>query len=385
MFFPRLPQVLLLLLSGVLVGSAVFGERSMDKKESPAIEKAKPRVRVNASPTFIPANYGCIAVFVQNDKRQPFAYYSREKFYELFGSYQYFSLRAIEDEFILALTTKGYNVPSRTDVPSLMKELGLQNSGITDSDISQIGKFINAQGILLVTIGTSDQSISARLLSVESSEVLWLASAVVGARWGECARELASYLPVLSESGSCKVAGKRCAQSTRFSEVAVNRVAVILLPSNFLSPTQIEDVLFGSLMSKGYSVPSRQDMESVVGEQKFQNMGLTEGTSAEFGKLLNVQAVLVVGLDFITDARPAEGKVTRSFGFGARLIEVETGRLLWVGCNEGSVGIERAKYETDERMSLLLPNKDKEVVSIENFLDVAESLGGMVPAKVVKK
>src|SRR4051794_10198706 len=40
----------------------------------------------------------------------------------------------IEDYFTESLLSKGYTVASRTDVGHLLKEIGFQNSGLTESD-----------------------------------------------------------------------------------------------------------------------------------------------------------------------------------------------------------------------------------------------------------
>lgn len=103
--------------------------------------------------------------------------------------------RLIEDEFIPVLLGKGYSIASRSDVKAIREELRFQReSGLTDEDASRIGKMLNVPAVLIVSItqyetgrtrpvklGTRSYSyyvthaaMGARLISVETGEILWL-------------------------------------------------------------------------------------------------------------------------------------------------------------------------------------------------------------------
>jgi hypothetical protein len=97
---------------------------------------------------------------------------------------------------------------------------------------------------------------------------------------------------------------------------------------------QVEDIFVQVLLDKGYKLVSRTDLQAVLKEQAFQQSGLTEDNAVAAGKLLNVPAVLILG---VTDANAAHsvgsprskaGIMTRA-GVGARLLDVGTGEVQW--------------------------------------------------------
>lgn len=95
------------------------------------------------------------------------------------------SQRRIEDEFITSLLQKNYQVASRSDLEQLMEEMNFQHSHITDSDAVRIGKVLNVPAVLLVAV-TELQTVrgenytriratlGARLVGVETGEILWI-------------------------------------------------------------------------------------------------------------------------------------------------------------------------------------------------------------------
>lgn len=100
----------------------------------------------------------------------------------------------------------------------------------------------------------------------------------------------------------------------------------------------IEDEFISVLLSKGYSIASRSDTESIRDEMKFQRSGLTDKDAAEVGKMLNVPAVLIVSVtqfegkskSYRFSRQTYRYYVTRA-AMGARLISVEKGEVLWIG------------------------------------------------------
>jgi hypothetical protein len=103
--------------------------------------------------------------------------------------------REIEDRFIEQLLGKGYRVADRSDVAQVFNEIKFQHQGLTESDAARLGKMLNVPAVLVVTINSIDVSqpryiglnnslmicdvrsnISARLIGVESAEVIGLTS-----------------------------------------------------------------------------------------------------------------------------------------------------------------------------------------------------------------
>jgi hypothetical protein len=124
-------------------------------------------------------------------------------------------LRRMEDEFEMGIMKKGYSVVSRSDVERVMKEISFQNSGLTDSrGACQIGKVLNVRGIVLVSVNNvktetheiaassgvyrdkkgrvsayshgpsqyeiASAAVSARLIDVETTDVMWIGQASSG-------------------------------------------------------------------------------------------------------------------------------------------------------------------------------------------------------------
>lgn len=105
-------------------------------------------------------------------------------------------LRQVEDEFISSLIDKGYRVAARSDVNALLGELRFQSGHISEADAAELGHMLNVPAVLLVTITNIDGSseyvryrdgggervyyahggLGARLVGVETSEVLWVSS-----------------------------------------------------------------------------------------------------------------------------------------------------------------------------------------------------------------
>lgn len=92
----------------------------------------------------------------------------------------------------------------------------------------------------------------------------------------------------------------------------------------------IEDELIMQLMQKGYTLASRHDMEALTREMQFQNSGLTQADAARLGRLLNVPAILLVEVTYLSNNGNAfSGYQPPAASLSARLIQVESGEILW--------------------------------------------------------
>jgi hypothetical protein len=125
-------------------------------------------------------------------------------------------LRRVEDDFTMKIITKGYSVVSRSDVDRVMREIGFQTSGLTDptQKAAQMGKILNVPGIVLISVNhvqerqhvipassgsyrdkkgrfrsyesgpavttISSAAVSARLIDVSTTDVLWMGQASSG-------------------------------------------------------------------------------------------------------------------------------------------------------------------------------------------------------------
>ena len=125
----------------------------------------------------------------------------------------------VEDDFMRELLVKGYQVPSRSDIDTVLKELRLQHSDITDQNAAEIGKILNVPAILIISITQYEKykyqtdpfsspqdfarlTLGARLIDVEKSEVLWVGSIFGDAQTmyydsvlKQCSQKLAESVP----------------------------------------------------------------------------------------------------------------------------------------------------------------------------------------------
>lgn len=153
----------------------------------------------------------------------------------------------------------------------------------------------------------------------------------------------------------------RSVTSVNFSPEKYERVAVMAVAEQpDINPgllRRMEDEFTMEIISKGYSVVSRSDVQRVVQELKFQgSSGLTDGgerAAAKVGKILNVPGIVLVGVNNVAEREhytPASSGYTRnkkgevsaysngpstmmisSAAVSARLVDVQTTDVLWVG------------------------------------------------------
>jgi hypothetical protein len=91
----------------------------------------------------------------------------------------------------------------------------------------------------------------------------------------------------------------------------------------------IEDIFLQELLSKGYVLASRTDVDALVQEIGFQSSDLTAPEIARLGELLNVRALLLVSV-------PVTGQTST---MSARLVSVARGQVLWVDRVSSNVDI----------------------------------------------
>jgi len=111
-------------------------------------------------------------------------------------------VRSVEDQFIMKLLQKGYQVPAQSDLKQVMEEIRFQQSGLTEAGAAKLGRMLNASAVLMVTINSANVksrdtgwvvnnvpqqrhtavcNMSARLISVEKLDVLGMTEFSSGA------------------------------------------------------------------------------------------------------------------------------------------------------------------------------------------------------------
>lgn len=92
----------------------------------------------------------------------------------------------------------------------------------------------------------------------------------------------------------------------------------------------VSDFFVMELMKKGYTVVERAQVQKILQEQEFQASGITSNQdAARAGQVLNVPAVMLISI-------PEYGN--EKMEMSARLVEVETATILWIGSGSGSTG-----------------------------------------------
>jgi hypothetical protein len=131
-----------------------------------------------------------------------------------------------------------------------------------------------------------------------------------------------------------------CASSHAESQAAVgynfgnlDRVAIVEVSGRIYGEAakdQIANMFTMELMKKGYTVVERTQVKAILKEQEFQASDLADPQgAAKAGKILNVPAVMMISI-------PKYGN--EKINVTAKLIDVQTAAILWLGSGEGTTG-----------------------------------------------
>ncbi len=264
-------------------------------------------------------------------------------------------VRLVEDVFLETLVAKGHSIAARSDIVSVLREKKFQESGATDDLAKSVGKVLNVPAVLMVRItevsaevvgaaSVGRAAVSARLVNVETGAILW--SGTHSGKAQLASRSATGPVLVTTAAGLAEAfPGKSSVTANEVSPKSLPKLAVITVggqaqrgfgPQAKDAPQsdrqrEVEEMFVQALIQKGYELASRSDIQSVAKEQQFQKSGLTEDNAVAAGKLLNVTAVLLVGItDFATEPTGVGGraKATR-VAVGARLVDVASGKVLW--------------------------------------------------------
>ena len=279
----------------------------------------------------------------------------------LVGKGSVYEKRQIELGALQALMANNYTIASRSDLKALHKELKFQNSGSTDSDSASFGKILNVPAVLVFKFHLKkgkkknqfyhtrggDYSLSARLIDVESGEALYIARGIdedLEKIAFSLAHDIPSYgsrVAQITDEKGIRDFEKRDWKSivtvpklgTNFSKY--KKVAVLVdTKSNDFRDTA-EDMFMMAFLNKGVTVASRSDLKLVAKEINLQHSGLTDNDSVRLGKLLNVQAVVLVSAKQYKKKTCYPGsKKSHScwdLGIMVKVIDIENGEILIAG------------------------------------------------------
>lgn len=296
-----------------------------------------PNVKSTVSPGFNNVKYKKIAVYVNKNRKNNF--------------------RSIEEEFIKALIGKNYTVPARSDLSTIIKEQDFQNSDISDSTAAELGKLIDVQAILIVSVNYVEKydsmlrknvkhcEISARMIDVENGEILWIGKSTSGPYDFVKARYLAKSVPPSESLQSVAkddygwnhdLDGK---YDTSFNWKGIDKIIVQIkgLENNKEDNYLFENEIIAKLMENGYRVPSRSDLDAIFKEHDFNINMLSDEAMTQIGKLSNTNAMMIVWVGPLErlGRYVSQDKKSVSYNYGTsstvRIIDLENSKVVWSG------------------------------------------------------
>jgi len=128
----------------------------------------------------------------------------------------------------------------------------------------------------------------------------------------------------------------------------------------------VEDQFIEGLLGKGYVLAERSALPQVLSELGVQQSQVTEPALARAGRFLNVSAVVLVNVTRLTSRCGTNRGENYCYGIAdlsARLIDAESGEVLWVGNGSGAVRVleransERAVGAVARRLALEFPGR----------------------------
>jgi curli biogenesis system outer membrane secretion channel CsgG len=122
----------------------------------------------------------------------------------------------------------------------------------------------------------------------------------------------------------------------------IKRVAVIEFRDAAYQPNSgslVSDLFVKYLLTTGYDVIERAELESILREHQLSVQGILNREQAkEFGKIAGVDAIITGSISMLTPERVYYESsyprfIAAQAGVTCRLIDVETGEILWAGSN----------------------------------------------------
>lgn len=145
-----------------------------------------------------------------------------------------------------------------------------------------------------------------------------------------------------------------CATSSEFIRPGINfskykRIAILPLSDYYSAPgsgVQVADIISMKMLSTPLQIIDRSQTQKILEEQAIGLSGIIDSkTATEVGKILGVQVFLTgsinkwsstnVNIQVVQGAPPAYMDFARA-GITLKLIDAETGEIVWAGSAEGS-------------------------------------------------
>ena len=138
-------------------------------------------------------------------------------------------------------------------------------------------------------------------------------------------------LAVLAAAGCASSQGESYA-APDYDFSALDRVAIVEVTGRIYGEAiknQIGSMFEMELLKRGYTVVERARVQAVLKEQEFQGSDITSAEGrAKVSEIFNVPAIMVIDIP----------KYKEKMSMTTKLIDVETGAVLWLGTGSGSTG-----------------------------------------------
>lgn len=122
--------------------------------------------------------------------------------------------------------------------------------------------------------------------------------------------------------------------SPEYNKHRYRSTAVIVNKGKRVPVRLIEDEFLKTLIHKGFNVVSRSDIDTIIEEWEVQHSGITDDTAVKLGRILNVKSIFIVSVTNIQPITYMRERYT-DVSMGARMLDVENGKILWVASDSG--------------------------------------------------
>jgi len=228
------------------------------------------------------------------------------------------------------VNTGSFNVMDRNNMDALLAEQKFQSGGCTEQECAvQMGKLLNVRQMAVGSLSKllGKYYLTVNMVDVETGKIIasYDQEALSDRDLKNSCQALATELTTPKDAAYGAPSGQgaapapaRAAQTREKFNVAV--AEFVAKNVSQADASIVADFLRTEMVKTGaFNVMDRNNMDTVLAEQKFQNSGCTEQECAlEMGKLLNVRRMLVGSLSKLVDA----------YYVTVNVIDVETGKII---------------------------------------------------------
>jgi hypothetical protein len=139
------------------------------------------------------------------------------------------------------------------------------------------------------------------------------------------------FLALIAAAGCASSEGESYA-AAGYNFSSLDKVAIVEVTGRIYGEAvknQIASMFEMELLKKGYTVVERSRVKAVLKEQEFQGSDITSAEGrAKVSEIFNVPAIMVIDIP----------KYSEKMSMTAKLIDVQTGAVLWIGSGSGTTG-----------------------------------------------